>query len=317
MAGTTGIAWTDATFNPWIGCTKVGRGCDHCYAETANLRFAGGANWGPGAPRRRTSEGNWNQPRKWNRYRAEGRRWLKEPVDCAYCKDAEIQPADCGHLGQTIRPGVPVPLWVFCASHADVFDNEVPNEWRADLWKLIRETPHLRWQLVTKRVGNVAKMLPQDWFTKDPPPPGHAYRHVGVIATMVDQEEWDRDVDKLIGLKAIGVRWIGASVEPMLGPILAAGSLALLDWVICGGESIQRGEVRYFNLPWAYSLLEQCRAAGVPFFMKQIGSLVMHSYAPGPFVPPWRPKDRAGKDPAEWPEDLRVREMPRVYGDAS
>lgn len=291
MAETTGIAWTDATFNPWIGCTKVGPGCDNCYAENANQRFAAGVNWGPGAPRRRTVEHNWKQPIKWNRLQAG-----KVP---------------------TFMNGKPVPLWVFCASQADVFDNEVPEEWRADLWRLIRATPHLRWQLVTKRVGNVVKMLPVDWFTMDPPPPGHAYRHVGIIATMVNQDEWARDIDKLIKLKAIGVRWVGASVEPMLGPIYAApdtGPLGLLDWVICGGESIQRGQARSFDLQWARYLRDQCKAAGVPFFMKQLGSrpLIDTSYGLG-YHDPLHLTDRAGADPAEWPRDLWVREMPRVY----
>ena len=66
MSEETNIEWADSTFNPWEGCTKVGPGCDHCYAETRNNRFNGG-NWGPGAPRRRTSDANWQKPRKWNR----------------------------------------------------------------------------------------------------------------------------------------------------------------------------------------------------------------------------------------------------------
>ena len=61
------IEWTDHTFNPWEGCTKVSPGCAHCYAEARNQRFAAGANWGPGAPRRRTSAANWRQPLAWNR----------------------------------------------------------------------------------------------------------------------------------------------------------------------------------------------------------------------------------------------------------
>ena len=68
MAENTKIEWADHTFNPWEGCQKVGPGCDHCYAETRNARFAGGTaiNWGPGAPRRRTSASNWALPKRWN-----------------------------------------------------------------------------------------------------------------------------------------------------------------------------------------------------------------------------------------------------------
>lgn len=55
------IEWTTHTFNPWEGCTKVSPGCLHCYAETRNKRWAGGVNWGKGAPRRRTSASNWRE----------------------------------------------------------------------------------------------------------------------------------------------------------------------------------------------------------------------------------------------------------------
>ena len=98
MAEITGIAWTDSTFNPWIGCTKVGPGCDHCYAETLDKRhrWKGAEHWGAGVPRMRTSASTWAKPLAWNRARE---------------KD-----------GKTHR--------VFCASLADVFDNEVPLRWR-------------------------------------------------------------------------------------------------------------------------------------------------------------------------------------------
>lgn len=126
MSKNTKIEWADHTFNPWEGCQKVGPGCDHCYAETRNARFSGGqaANWGPGAPRRRTSASNWAQPIRWN--------------------------AEAERTGQRAR--------VFCASLADVFDNATPPEWRADLFRLIKATPNLDWLLLTKRVGNVSKM---------------------------------------------------------------------------------------------------------------------------------------------------------------
>jgi protein gp37 len=300
VAVVTKIAWTDATFNPWIGCTKVGPGCDHCYAEAQDQRWHCGEHWGAGAPRRRTSERLWRGPEEWDRFRAAGKlSSRRKGVD------------------------VPTPLWVFCASLADVFDNEVEPAWRADLWALIRRTPHLRWQLVTKRVGNVWKMLPADWgatpaqigpavceFTD-----GAAYRHVGIIATVVNQEEYDRDAPKLLALKTVGVRWVGLSVEPMLGPIDLPPPLSSpgFDWVICGGESAQGGQAaRPFVLQWSYWLRDQCAARGVPFFMKQVGSKPVTERAGGVTLP-FPICDRAGADPAEWPEALRVRQMPRVY----
>lgn len=274
MGETTGIAWTDATMNFWIGCTKVGPGCDHCYAENlATTRL--GVPWGPGAPRRRTSAQLWNNPARWERAHAEGR--------------------------AATRGGKPVPTWVFTSSLADFFDNEADPQWRADAWAVIRATPHLRWQIVTKRAPNVLKMLPADWNG------GEGYQHVGIIASMVTQAEVDRDAPRLLGLKRRGVRWVGVSAEPQIERLTFADPPGL-DWVIVGGESIQRGKCRMFAVEWARSLVSECQAARVPVFVKQLGSAAfeggrrLHLH------------DRAGADPAEWPADLRVREMPRVYG---
>ena len=123
------IEWTDHTFNPWIGCQHVSPGCDHCYAEAQNaFRKWNGGTWGPHAPRKRTSEENWKNPVKWN---AEAREFKRE----------------LGH-----RPRV------FCASLADVFDNQVPPEWRRDLFVLIRECRRLDWLLLTKRPQNILKL---------------------------------------------------------------------------------------------------------------------------------------------------------------
>ena len=235
MAKQTGIAWTDSTFNPWWGCTKVSPGCDNCYANALDKRF-GGDHWGVGKDRRRTGQKNWNQPIKWNR-------------------EAEAS-------GTRSR--------VFCASMADVFDNEIPEEWRADLFNLIRETPHLDWILLTKRIGNVAKMLPKDW--------DDGWPNVWLLISVVNQEEVDRDCPKLRNTPA-AVR--GLSVEPQSGPIdFAATSrddlpayhweteLESLNWIICGAES-GPGR-RLFNLDWARTLRDQCQALDVPFFLKQI-----------------------------------------------
>lgn len=122
--GKTSIEWADFSFNPWIGCTKVSEGCDHCYAETLAARRKW-AQWGPKAPRVRTALSTWKQPRTWDRKaRAEGR------FD-----------------------------FVFCASLSDVFDKAAPQEWRRDLWQLIADTPNLTWLLLTKRPQLVAKMV--------------------------------------------------------------------------------------------------------------------------------------------------------------
>jgi protein gp37 len=254
MAENSSIEWTDHTFNPWEGCQKVSPGCDHCYAETRNARFGGGIaiNWGPGAPRRRTSPSNWRKPIAWNRAHAEF----------------------FAARGRRQR--------VFCASLADVFDNAVDLLWRRDLFRLIADTPNLDWLLLTKRIGNVPTML----------------RHIGVErlpgnvwlgATIVNQEEADRDIPKLLAVPA-RVRFL--SMEPLLGPVdlsrwldpngtccmrespcegcpAHAAPHRQLDWVIVGGESGHGA--RPMHPDWARSLRDQCAAAGVAFNLKQWG----------------------------------------------
>ena len=224
MAEESAISWTDATYNPWIGCTRVSPGCDHCYAARDNER----RKWVP----------SWDGERRRTKTAKDVRRWEKE----------------CAATGRTLR--------VFCASLADVFDNEVPQEWRDDLWVLIRETPHLRWLVLTKRIGNAIKMLPADW--------GTGYPNVGIMATMVNQVEYDRDRLKL---SAVPATWRGISAEPLLGRIVLdhKDAKANLDWVITGGESgpayrpLEMDSVRY--------LRDQCHDLGIAFHHKQNGGV--------------------------------------------
>ncbi|RRA01868.1 phage Gp37/Gp68 family protein [Burkholderia cepacia] len=264
MSENSKIEWTDHTFNPWEGCQKVGPGCDHCYAETRNARFAGGmaVNWGPGAPRRRTSPANWRKPLAWNAAHAE---------------------FFAAH-GRRQR--------VFCASLADVFDNEVDLLWRRDLFRLIADTPNLDWLLLTKRIGNVPTMLRHIGVEQLPP-------NVWLGATVVNQAEADRDIPKLLAVPA-RVRFL--SMEPLLGAVdvrfafADAGVICCrtcgyrtnnpshgpcpndgstlrsdvgVDWVIVGGES--GPGARPMHPDWARDLRDQCAAAGVPFLFKQWG----------------------------------------------
>lgn len=322
MAEKTNIAWCDSSWNGWIGCTKVSDGCTNCYAEAMDARtiFQGQRHWGPGVPRMRTSAANWRKPLLWN---------AKRFMECGACGwrgecAAELVGCDrCGsieHLNDARRR-------VFCASLADVFDNEVLPEWRADLWDLIDATPNLDWLLVTKRIGNVRSMIPDRWSVRVPD-------HVRILITVVNQEEADRDIPKLLALPCKN----GISYEPALeqidfgllcenwsenivmDPETGAyeccwacdytGIGNAIDWIIVGGESAQGGhEARPFNIQWARSTIAQCKAAGVPSFVKQLGSNVASGdpETSGRYIF----KDRAGADPAEWPEDLRVRESPR------
>lgn len=224
MAATTEISWADATFNPVIGCTRISPGCDHCYAARDNERRKWVSSWD--GPRRRTSIGNWRGPILWNRKAA--------------------------LTGK--------PLRVFCASLSDVFDNQWEPEWRADLWQLMRETPNLRWMILTKRIGNAAKMLPSDW----------PFPNVGIMATMVNQEEYDRDRRKLSDVPA---PWRGISAEPLLGRIILdhADAARSLHWVITGGES--GPDRRPLDMEAVRYLRDQCRELGIAFHHKQNGGL--------------------------------------------
>lgn len=263
MGANSEISWTDHTFNPWEGCTKVSPGCAHCYAEARDMRFTGGKHWGKGAPRRRTSAANWKQPLKWDR-------------DAAPDFKAE-------HPWFGPRPRV------FCASLADWLDDEVPVEWLGDLIDLISRTPNLDWLLLTKRPQNwksrmeelvivadcagrfdVAQFV-RKWIS------GTAPENVWLGTTAEDQVRADERIPVLLSIPA-KVRFL--SCEPLLGAIdlsaripggitPAAGYVPAIHWVICGGESGK--DARPMHPNWARSLRDQCAAAGIAFHFKQWG----------------------------------------------
>lgn len=145
---------------------------------------------------------------------------------------------------------------VFAFELADVFDNRARVTWRADLWALVARCPDLDWLILTKRPQNFRTMLPADW--------GDGWQNVWLGVTAENQREWRRRVSLLRRTHA-AVRFV--SVEPMLEPIDA--DLEGIDWVICGGEDKTKTP-RVMNPDWARDLLQQCRSAGVAFFMKQM-----------------------------------------------
>jgi protein gp37 len=313
MAEQTLISWCDSTFSAWIGCTKVstaesgGGACDKCYAAALNHRFNGGGNWGPGAPRRRTSDANWKLPRSWQR------------------KHAEFY-AEHGHRRS-----------VFLNNQADIFDNEVDDALRAEVFDLVEATPDLDWLLLTKRIGNARRMLPAKWLE-----PGAWPKHVRLGITVCNQGELDRDAHKLLSLGVPNF----FSIEPQLGRIdlcellgiwwnstkgcydRSAAYPNLVNWVIVGGES--GPGARPLQVEWVHSIVSVCKAAGVPVHVKQLGHVVLtHGMtSPGEHWPagtkrieiPRRAHTEPafeirlhhpkGGDPAEWPEDLRIQEFP-------
>lgn len=294
MGKETKIEWCDHSFNAWWGCTKVSPACDNCYAEIWAKRTGFQDLWGVNAGRRTFGVKHWAEPLKWNK----------------------------AAKGAVVRPRV------FCNSMADVFDNhDGVTEARHQLWALIQATPNLDWLILTKRIGNVVRMLPADW--------GEGWSNVWLIISVCDQHEADRDIVKLLQTPA-AVR--GISAEPLLGRIdlysfqkgvctqcAGMGEVAAsgptttfpedddglercydcggtglwednpgLDWVIAGGES--GGRARPMDLFWAENLRTECAAQEIPFFMKQLSEAD-------------RPKDF--KDFGSFPEPLRVREWPK------
>ena len=227
MAETTSIEWTDRTFNPWTGCTKISPGCDHCYAEGWSKR-SGQVKWG-NHPRKRTTEAYWKAPHAWQ----------KE--------------ADTFQLRNGRRQRV------FCASLADVFDNQVDPAWRADLFELIRSTPDLDWQLLTKRPQNIRKMLPVDWGSE-------GWHNVWLGFTAEDQIRFDQRKRFIEEIPA--TVWF-VSYEPAIGPLRIGASDPAPHWLIIGGES--GPGARALEEQWVYDVLDDCRERDIAPFFKQWG----------------------------------------------
>lgn len=182
---------------------------------------------------------------------------------------------------------------VFCASLADVFEDlpqlEDPRRW---LWALISATPHLTWLLLTKRPENVLRLAPRSWV-------GFSWPSNVWLGTTVENQR--HGMERVRFLVSIPARMRFLSVEPQLEKVDLGHHLhGEIGWVIQGGES--GPHARPFDLAWARHMREKCRLHGVPYFFKQTGANVvgaLESEVHG-----------AGDDPAWWPEDLRVQQIP-------
>jgi protein gp37 len=282
--GKTTIEWTstrrpDGTYTPgythnlWWGCTKVAEGCKNCYAETWDRR-SGESHWGSAAGRRFFKEAHYRQPLAWDRAAA--------------------------RAGERYR--------VFCMSMGDLFErhqqldvNDQMIRRRCELWDTIAWTPNLDWLLLTKRLERVLDYVPDRWWRGWP-------HNVWLGFSASTQTEflaglakaWDV-ADELAGIQPI----IFVSLEPLIGNVrlsdVSSRRLSLLDWVIIGGES--GSKARPMQPDWARRVRDDCVAAGIPFFFKQMGSV-------------WGKEismlDTKGKDLENIPVDLRIRQFPGV-----
>lgn len=302
MAENTKIEWTHHTFNPVRGCKKVSDGCKNCYAEKMSKRNPETLGvWGDDGVRAIAAESYWKQPVKWNR-------------------DAEKD-------GERRR--------VFCASLADVFEDR--PEWiepRARLFDLIRQTPNLDWLLLTKRPDNIIHsiyQLPLDFWPEETREMARNWlyglppKNVWLGTSVENQEQADKRIPELLKIPA-QMRFL--SCEPLLGPVDLGYSLMLHDspkwdgscpmhfagicpeglrcnppihWVITGGES--GPNARPMDVGWLNSIRDQCLTAGVPVFIKQMGSEYAHCKS---FTDP------KGGDWTEWAAEHRIRQFPNA-----
>lgn len=226
MGENTNISWTDSTFNPWWGCSKVSPGCDHCYAENLDRR-TGRDSWGPRKTPRILSDDNWRKPLRWQK----------------------------GHAGFEAEHGH--RHRVFTGSMCDWADKNAPAEQRARLWNLIRNTPALDWQLLTKRAPNIRTYLPSDWE--------EGYPNVWLGVTVENKEHGLPRIDVLREAPA-KIRFL--SIEPLLED-LGELDLSGINWVIVGGES--GPGCRPMDLAWVERIRQTCEDQHVPFFYKQRG----------------------------------------------
>jgi len=310
MSDKTGISWTDATWNPIVGCTKVSPGCDHCYAiRTAHRMTANPNPLVSQAYAGTESGGEWTGKVNLLADRLEPLRWRK-------------------------------PRRIFVNAQSDLFHKGVPDEFIARVFAVMALTPRHTYQVLTKRHGRMRSLLRSDNFR---PAVEDAMR--GIVAAYrterpwyaawplpnlwlgvsVEDQQWaDIRIPALLDTPA-AVRWL--SCEPLLGPVDLRGLLQCfhcktthkfelcdrmshpvpygalskrhVDWVVVGGES--GPGARPMHPAWARSLRDQCQAAGVPFHFKQAGSVLAREWG----------CTGKGTDPDEWPESF-----PREYPNA-
>jgi protein gp37 len=287
MGEHTEIPWTGATWNPWQGCHKISDGCKYCYMFRDKERYGQNPNVVG-----RSKPPTFNAPLRWQR---EAERGDRTGADCL----------------------------VFTASWSDWFIEEA-DPWRAEAWAIIRACPLLTFQVLTKRANRIGSNLPPDW--------GAGYPNVWLMVSVENQAEtW-----RVLELARFSAAVRGLSVEPLLAPVdltridngggekynaltaevttsrghrFIASDAKPIDWVIVGGESgneTGKYRARPCDMDGIRSVVDQCKEAGVPCHVKQLGSNVYSAFQRVRF------EDHHGGDWSEWPESLRVRQFPRA-----
>ena len=265
MSDRSNIEWTDATWNPVTGCTKVSPGCDHCYAETLAERFRGtpGHYYERGFDLQLRPE-KLDQPLRWRR-----------------------------------------PRRVLVNSMSDLFHDQVPDEYIARVWAVMALAPQHTFQVLTKRHGRMRSLLSSDRFDELFAEALYSVEHprgeelaepngstpgplpnVWLGASLENQQWADIRIPPLLTTPA-AVRFL--SCEPLLGPVSLFANTkidtdTLVDWVIVGGES-GRG-ARPMHPSWVRQLRSECTTYGIPFHFKQWGEWVTEAQSPEDIVLP-------------------------------
>lgn len=258
MAENSAIEWTDHTWSPWIGCTKVSPACDGCYAEHLMYTRMGRVEWGPHGKRVRTSGAYWREPLKWN-----GLARLHRRVETVF-------PSLC-----------------------DPFDNQADPVVRREWFELIRATPHLVWLLLTKRPQNIVRLAEQasglpanvalGTTCEDQERANRNVRHLLDAARDLRPAISFISAEPLLGpIDFTRIVYSTVAGHTVVRDALKESDIERVDWVITGGETDQgKHKARPTNPQWFRDIRDQCAAAGVPYLHKQNGEWVSVSEVEG------------------------------------
>jgi protein gp37 len=314
----TGIQWTDETWNPTVGCDRISPGCARCYAKNLHDKrhkaFLAGKAMAP-----------------------------------QYAQPFEVLQTIAARLDAPLDWRKPRKIFVNSVSdlfHEDVPDEFIDQVFAVmalapqHTFQILTKRAERMRQYVT-HAGDTGLVGVSHAWANHRPMPNQSLTwplpNVWLGVSVENQRFADERIPLLLQTPA-AVRFISA--EPLLGPVDLNGlpdvkgdpswdvsalhgvrecafgatvsreMIARLDWVIVGGESGK--DARPFNLAWGRSIVTQCRAAGVACFVKQLGANPTHDRPThlGEALLPLDLRDSHGGDPLEWPEDLRVRQMP-------
>lgn len=271
------ITWTDNTWNPWTGCSRVNTGCLHCYAEAMSERFGSFGQWGPGGTRKKTSDAYWRKPVTWNKVAVDaGMRLRVFPSLCDPFEDWDDIIHD--HRGKALGVcrgcGKIEPRRAYC-THCDCCNVDLTmDDLRRDMFRLIDETPNLDWLLLTKRPEDIMRMWGQTAIScmaslisgRRPEEGRQRRKNVWLIYSASDQETLEAGLPHLLECRRLSPV-LGLSLEPLVGPVDLGSCVMDLDFVIVGGES--GPDARPCEVEWIRSVVEQCVDAETPCFVKQ------------------------------------------------